>query len=44
MSQMYKYILEWYRDGMWSKKRVTDAYERGKITKEEYDTLLSIKD
>lgn len=44
MSTMFEKIKTWYRDGLWSKKRVLDALERKEITQEECDIILSVKD
>lgn len=44
MSKMFEQIKEWYKNGYWSEKRVIDAVKIGKITQEECDIIISIKD
>ena len=44
MSRMFEQIKQWYRNGFWSEKRVRDAVKMGKITQEECDIILPIKD
>ena len=44
MSMMFEKIKEWYENGYWSKKRVIDAVNIGKITQEECDIIISLKD
>ena len=44
MSMMFEKIKEWYKNGYWSKKRVIDAVKIGKITQEECDIIISLKD
>lgn len=44
MSMMFEKIKEWYENGYWSEKRVIDAVKMGKITQEECDIIISIKD
>ena len=44
MSSMFEQIKRWYETGMWSEMRVRDAVEMGKITQEEYDTILGVED
>lgn len=44
MSDMFEKIKEWKKSGLWSEKRVRDAVKMGKITQEECDTILGIKD
>ena len=44
MSMMFEKIKEWYENGYWSKKRVIDAVKIGKITQEECDIIISLKD
>lgn len=44
MSSMFEKIKKWYEEGLWSEKRVVDAYKAGKITKEECATILAVAD
>lgn len=44
MSMMFEKIKEWYKNGYWSEKRVIDAVKMGKITQEECDIIISLKD
>ena len=44
MSMMFVKIKEWYENGYWSEKRVIDAVKMGKITQEECDIIISLKD
>ena len=44
MSKDFNKIKDWYVNGFWSEKRVRDAVKMGKITQEECDIILSIKD
>ena len=44
MSMMFEKIKEWYENGYWSEKRVIDAVKMGKITQEECDIIISLKD
>ena len=44
MSKDFNKIKDWFMNGFWSEKRVRDAVKMGKITKEECDIILSIKD
>ena len=39
MSPMFSKIKAWYDSGLWNKKRVHDAVEKGKITAEEYEII-----
>ena len=39
MSKMYQQIQYWYKTGMWSKEKVRDAVDKGRITKEEYEEI-----
>lgn len=41
---MFEKIKEWYENGYWSEKRVIDAVKMGKITQEECDIIISLKD
>ncbi len=38
-SKMYEKIKYWYDNGMWSKKMVSNAVVKGKITAEEYEEI-----
>ena len=44
MSIMFEKIKDWYVNGFWLERRVRDAVVMGKITQEECDIILSIKD
>ena len=44
MSKDFNKIKDWFVNGFWSEKRVRDAVKMGKITQEECDIILSIKD
>lgn len=44
MSKAFNQIKNWYALSFWSEKRVRDAVKKGKITQEECDIILSIKD
>ena len=44
MSRMFEQIKQWYRNGFWSERMVRDAVKMGKITQEECDIILSVKD
>lgn len=37
----FKMIKEYYKRGLWSKRRVLDAVKKGWITQEECDEILS---
>lgn len=41
---MFEKIKEWYENGYWSEKRVIDAVKMGKITQEECDIIINLKD
>jgi len=41
MSAMFEKIRRYYEEGLWSAKRVYDAYVKGKITLEEYNLILN---
>ena len=43
-SKDFNKIKDWFIHGFWSEKRVRDAVKMGKITQEECDIILSIKD
>lgn len=43
-SKDFNQIKDWFVNGFWSEKRVRDAVKMGKITQEECDIILSIKD
>lgn len=44
MSKDFNKIKDWFVNGFWPEKRVRDAVKMGKITQEECDIILSIKD
>ena len=40
MSNFAKKVKKFYDDGLWSKARVRDAVEKGKITEAEYEEIV----
>ena len=40
MSNFAKKVKAFYDDGVWSKARVHDAVEKGKITEAEYEQIV----
>jgi phage uncharacterized protein, XkdX family len=40
MSNFAKKVKKFYDEGLWSKSRVHDAVEKGKITEAEYEEIV----
>ena len=40
MSNFAKKVKKFYDEGLWSKSRVRDAVEKGKITETEYEEIV----
>lgn len=37
---MYEKIKKWYKQGLWSKTMVLNAYNKGIISEEQYKTII----
>ena len=40
---MFEKLLKWYEMGLWSKKMIEEAHEKGIINLEQLNKILSIK-